>query len=279
MIAGYGTVRTGGLTNTGTISVGGSLDILGPVAQNATVSTQPGTTVRFFGPVTGSGSYLGAGTAMFLNSLSPGASPGKVTVDGTVIFTASNNLIMELAGTMPESEYDVIVGNGAVVLGGTLDVDLLGGFTPAPGNTFQLINVAGGISGTFNNVSFPALPAASWHLRYTPNSVLLQAGLKGDYNLNGIVDAADYVVWLKTQGATGFGLAADGDGDNQVDADDYNVWEMNFGNTVGNGAGAISSPDAAVPEPATLILACFAVFCAAAPRARRHSLLRPMLKR
>ena len=35
-------------------------------------------------------------------------------------------------------------------------------------------------------------------------------GLAGDYNLDGIVDAADYVVWRKTLGQSGTDLAADG---------------------------------------------------------------------
>ena len=35
--------------------------------------------------------------------------------------------------------------------------------------------------------------------------------LDGDYNANGVVDAADYTVWRDSLGQTGMGLAADGD--------------------------------------------------------------------
>ncbi len=70
-IEGYGTLRTGGITNTGTISVGGALDVLGAVTNNGTVSTSTGSTVRFFGPVSGPGSYTGNGTVTFLNTFSP----------------------------------------------------------------------------------------------------------------------------------------------------------------------------------------------------------------
>ena len=55
----------------------------------------------------------------------------------------------------------------------------------------------------------------------------------GDYNLNGIVDAADYVVWRKTLGtsvAPPF-TGADGDGDATIDQDDYGVWRAHFGQT------------------------------------------------
>jgi hypothetical protein len=56
-------------------------------------------------------------------------------------------------------------------------------------------------------------------------------GLQGDYNGNGTVDAADYVVWRKSVGQTGAGLPADGDGDLDVDDADYGVWRANFGET------------------------------------------------
>jgi hypothetical protein len=62
----------------------------------------------------------------------------------------------------------------------------------------------------------------------------------GDYNLNGVVDAADYVMWRKTLGTTGLPAysGADGDGDGTVDADDCDVWEANFGEaSSGSGGG------------------------------------------
>jgi hypothetical protein len=55
--------------------------------------------------------------------------------------------------------------------------------------------------------------------------------LSGDYNFNGIVDAADYVVWRKTLNSA-VDLRADGDGDGKVDQDDRAVWQANFGSTI-----------------------------------------------
>ena len=78
----------------------------------------------------------------------------------------------------------------------------------------------------------------------------------GDYNGNHTVNAADYVVWRDTLGQSGTGLPADGNGNNQIDAGDYDVWRAHFGETAGSGAGA--SANAAVPEPATLVLLMFA---------------------
>jgi hypothetical protein len=52
--------------------------------------------------------------------------------------------------------------------------------------------------------------------------------LPGDYNSNGQVDAADYVVWRKTLGQSVNPYSgADGSGNGRVDALDYSVWRGN----------------------------------------------------
>ena len=61
---------------------------------------------------------------------------------------------------------------------------------------------------------------------------MLSAVLPGDYNGNGMVDAADYVVWRDTHGqSVADGAGADGNGNGLVDDGDYSVWRANFGNS------------------------------------------------
>ena len=61
-------------------------------------------------------------------------------------------------------------------------------------------------------------------------------GLDGDFNGDGTVDAADYVVWRRDDGSP----------------EQFNLWRANFGMTeAGGGAGGGS---AAVPEPASIML-------------------------
>jgi hypothetical protein len=69
-------------------------------------------------------------------------------------------------------------------------------------------------------------------------------GPPGDYNADGIVGAADYVVWRKTPNEFG------------GDPDGYTTWRSHFGQTAGSGLDA--GVFAAVPEPATLALLMFA---------------------
>jgi hypothetical protein len=80
-----------------------------------------------------------------------------------------------------------------------------------------------------------------------------ESPLTGDFNQNGTVDAADYVVWRNNDGTQ----------------TSYDTWRANFGTVfpgIGAGSGA-ALPSAeplspAVPEPATLLLVAGVVMLA-----------------
>jgi hypothetical protein len=69
------------------------------------------------------------------------------------------------------------------------------------------------------------------------------ARLAGDYNQNGVVDAADYVLWRRANNtAVPPNTGADGNGDGIVDQADHEVWSANFGNTsTGSGGGGAAA--------------------------------------
>jgi hypothetical protein len=75
--------------------------------------------------------------------------------------------------------------------------------------------------------------------------------LAGDYNRNGAVDAADYVVWLRSVGQSGSSLPADGNANGIVDQEDFDIWRANFGSTTPGGS---MGAEGAVPEPTSRCL-------------------------
>jgi hypothetical protein len=77
-------------------------------------------------------------------------------------------------------------------------------------------------------------------------SSIASAGVAGDYNGNGVVDEADYVLWRK-----GGPLQNEVNTVGTVDATDYDAWRARFGNISGSGSGVGST---AVPEPASVFL-------------------------
>ncbi len=90
-----------------------------------------------------------------------------------------------------------------------------------------------------------------------------QTGLSGDYNGDGTVSAADYVVWRKSQGGSGIGLPADGSGNGTVDGADYLAWRSSFSSI----AAANGEVVAQVPEPSGIATLAAIAFCHALRRA------------
>ena len=69
--------------------------------------------------------------------------------------------------------------------------------------------------------------------------------LAGDYNQDGVVSQADYVVWRSTYGSTS-DLRADGNKDQVVDAADYSLWRDAL-----SGQPTVAAPAAATPANVT----------------------------
>jgi hypothetical protein len=173
-------------------------------------------------------------------------------------------------------QFDRLDLTGTALLDGTLRLRVFGGYTPELGDTFNVLSAAGGVVGAFATVEQPnAMPMGLiFGVTYSPTLVRLVVTpeLLGDYNLNGVVDAADYVVWRDTQGgAVSPFTEADGDGDGTIGAGDYDVWRAHFGQTAGSGSAlsAAASLSAVAPEPPTTFVCLIALAAKFLPRRER----------
>ncbi len=92
---------------------------------------------------------------------------------------------------------------------------------------------------------------------------------QGDYNLDGVVNSADFVLWRNTMGQTGSGLAADGNGDFQISMGDLATWRAHFGQAVTGAAAGIELGSATtVPEPTAFVLLAVGVIMVGPVRRR-----------
>lgn len=95
--------------------------------------------------------------------------------------------------------------------------------------------------------------------------VLVDLNAPGDFNNDGAVDGADYVVWRKTLNrSVPRGSGADSDGDGVVELTDLNPWRVDFGSGSEAGGGQTT-----VPEPAAAAMLFCVSACGAFIRRRR----------
>jgi hypothetical protein len=227
---------------------GTALNVFGtPVATIA-----PGTTIELSGP----NSIMTFGSTNLHASLQNNS--GTLKLSSGRLFTMTNSYTQSATGTLeiglaPANSYGKLTTTGTATLAGTLSVALVNGFVPVTGNSFDLLDWSTRV-GTFSTLQLPALEAGlSWDtsLLYTTGvlSVIGSTALPGDFNHDGSVDAADYIVWGKTNGTTA----------------GYNLWRANFGNMSGSG----TSSNSTVPEPASalvLLLGAALMYCSVAHR-------------
>ncbi|MEX2171966.1 MAG: autotransporter-associated beta strand repeat-containing protein [Pirellulales bacterium] len=253
--SGSGTAELGGLVSyTGdTVIEGGTLRLTGEGTLAGTFRLDGGATLEHAGTnafssearLAGSGQVIG--DLLMPGTIAPGASAGTLTLTDDLSLVDTSVLELELGGTQAGIDFDLLQVIGQVTLDGALAVSLLDDFIPTVGDSFGLLTADGGLSGVFDAAMLPTLAdGLAWHMVYDANTLRLEVdstaiALAGDYNGNGIVDAADYTVWRDTLGST-TDFVADGDQSQTIDQGDYEVWVANFGT-------APVASTAAVPEP------------------------------
>ncbi len=180
--------------------------------------------------------------------------PGDWSTAGMMAVTGDYNmnagtLNINLLGTTPGTDHDVVDVSGSINLGGSLSVYLSGGFQPDAGDSFDILNFTT-LSGNFTAINLPSLNAGlSWdtsNLLIDGTLLVASSALAGDLNNDGFVGIDDLNIILGNwnQSVPPSDPLADPSGDGFVGIDDLNEVLSNW-----NAGTPPQQPGAHIPEP------------------------------
>ncbi len=179
--AGSGAVQLFGvMVNDGDIAAadGARISFHGAVTNNTGIHLSAGARAVFRALVSGPGAFAGLGSAAFEGGFSPGTGTAQVAFDGDLSLGYDNVATVELGGIVPGTGHDAVEVGGTLVLGGAIDVRLIGTaegglLAPGAGDTFVLFR-ASHITGAFRRTGLPQLdPGLRWDIRRTATEYAL----------------------------------------------------------------------------------------------------------
>jgi len=128
------------------------------------------------------GTLLGIGTVNAANRVrnggvvSPGLSPGKLTITGDYEQTAAGQLDLEIGGLTPEVQHDQLAVSGNVTMAGVLNLIFRDRFAPRMGDQFTLLPVGGTFTDAGLDVNIVNLaPGFEYDLMLTGGAMTLVA--------------------------------------------------------------------------------------------------------
>ena len=161
-------VLSGTNTYTGaTVIDGGSLIVNGAIASASTLVNRLG--------VLGGGGVIG-GNVLNQGTVSPGNSPGTLTVKGNYTQTSGGTLVIEVAGPNV-GQHDVLAVGGQANLDGSLRITKVGGAKLKRGDKLTFLTAGGGVNGQFatvNNAFETGNPLLDAQVVYHSNAVSLE---------------------------------------------------------------------------------------------------------
>lgn len=144
MNGGYATVSGQAAFGSVDISSGRLVGFAGSTMSAAQFLVRQGATFGSAGTVNGNVTVAGI--------LSPGASPGTMTVNGNVTLASGSLSYFELTPTVS----DKLVVNGAMTIGSGSTLQIVSSGAIRPGTSYDLIVASGGISGSYASVQKPS---------------------------------------------------------------------------------------------------------------------------
>lgn len=299
IVGGHGTTINAAFTNSGSVHVtaGSTTNLNGSFSNSGSLLVDSGASVTvsqayaaagsitnngfigFGGDYTGTTAVAGTGSTLFNGILSTGAgSTASLNFPGSA--SINNEVLMRLAGHTRGSQYDAMIVSKNLTTNGVLQVTLSGGFTPAAGDNFDLLDWFQR-DGAFDTINLPALGAGlAWStLNLYSGGMTIPAGtisvvdanlIPGDLNHDGKVNVADISAMMGALAdlsgyQNGRGLTpsqlrqvADLNQDGSVNNRDLQALLGFVAQLSVTGSGSVST----VPEPPAFLLGLMAVFAA-----------------
>jgi hypothetical protein len=166
-LGGTGSLTLNGLINTSNVA---NLDCNGHQVMNGA-----GHTIKGNGDIsTNGGLFTNNGT------LSPGLSPGKISISGNYVQGSTGVLNMEIGGYTVVTEYDLLAISGSAALAGTLNLTLINGFRPKVNDVFQILTF-GSFTGGFATINFTGFTA---QVTYAASGITIKVLTVPDIPLN-----------------------------------------------------------------------------------------------
>ncbi len=189
--------------------------------------------VKSGGLVTGSGGTLQANTTKIENGgqIAPGLSPGTLSIFGALEILPGGELEIEIGGDTANLDHDVLVVNGETNIEGQVTLRFIDGFAPQQGDEFEFLITEE--DANLANAEFVVENLATgfeFQIGSSPQGILMTAltdgiyRLLGDFNANGMLDAADIDLLSEEIRRGSHQPEFDLNGDQLVDSSDRFVW-------------------------------------------------------
>ena len=194
-------------------------------------------------------------------TVAPGNSAGTLSVGGDYTQETGASLAIEIGGVAAGSEYDLLNVTGSLTInGGPMNVVLINGFEPRPGDTFDVLNF-GSTSGAFSAVNLPVLSGSgrTWDgTQLLVDGSLSITGILGDMDGDGSLTTADVPLFVQAlvnravYDANGFFVNADFTGD----VDQSGTFDLGDLSTFGalSFSATASASASSIPEPGSASL-------------------------
>jgi uncharacterized repeat protein (TIGR01451 family) len=120
-----------------------------------------------------------AAAVSFEGTLSPGASPGILTVAGSIELGADADVFIEVGGESPGSSLDRLDVTNDLTAGGLLEVELIHPYHPEGGEQYQVLTF-NQLLGAFDTILLPPLQyLLQWQVVTEPQALWLEVDCSG----------------------------------------------------------------------------------------------------